>query len=371
MKYNRLGSSDLYVSKMALGTNTFGLKNTEEEAHAILDYAITHGINFIDTAEVYPTPRCEEQVPGSSERILGSYLAKNPVIRSKLIIATKVAGFEESSDVAANRQDPPLKPYPTNRLTAENIHAACSASLKRLQTDYIDLYYLHWPDRYVPIFGNREYKLERERESVPIRDSLLALKQLLDDGKIRTYGLSNETAFGICQFVRVADELGLPRPVAIQNSFCLLDRHFESDLAEACAPRNFNISLLPWCPLGGGVLTGKYNGKIGKDGSVLDPDISQARHVLRPNFQSRYLTAATLKATEKYMSIAKHHNISVATLALAFTKSRWYIPSTIVGCSSLEHVKANIDSFDVDLEKNVLEQIDKVHFLNKDPVIQV
>lgn len=194
---------------------------------------------------------------------MGSYLGKHKHIRSELIIATKVMGFSKCSETVANRLVRKLtEPYPDSRQTRESILLACDGSLRRLQTDYIDLYQPHWPDRYVPLWGTREYHVSRERDSVPIRETLLAFKSLLDCEKIRAYGLSNESTFGVCQFVRVADELGLPRPASIQNSFCLMDRRFKAELAEACSPRNCNIGLLQWPILAGGILTGKYNGKF-------------------------------------------------------------------------------------------------------------
>lgn len=352
---------------------TWGVQNTEADAHEQIDYARSRGINFLDTAEVYPAPSSDpKQVPGTTERYIGTYLAKNPGARSELVIATKVMGFGKESKTVALRTDPPLeKPFPDSRLDRENIRAACTASLRRLQTDYIDLYQLHWPDRYVPIFGSRAYNPNRERESVPIRDTLLALKELLDEGKIRAYGLSNETTFGVCEFIRFADEIGMPRPATIQNPFCLLNRSFEVDLAEACSPSNFNIGLLPWSILGGGALTGKYNRKVNEDGSISDPSLKGTRFALYPFFQGRFLTASTLAAIDSYMKLAKQHGMSVATLAQAFCKSRWYIPSSIIGATKLEHLKENIDAFEIELNDKILKQIDDIHNENKDLAVYV
>lgn len=369
MKYNNLGSSSLHVSEVCLGTMTWGMQNTEEDAHAQIDYALSRGINFIDTAELYPVPTSHpDQVPGRSEEFIGTYLAKHPDVRPKLIIASKIMGYSPRSETAANRfpEKPKGEHLPEARLDAESIRAACNASLKRLQTDYIDLYQLHWPDRYVPSFGVRTYDPRKEREAVPIRETLLALKELLDKGKIRAYGLSNETTFGVCQFGRLADELDMPRPATVQNPFCLFNRQFEGELAEACAPRNYNIGLLPWSILAGGVLTGKYNGKVDDNMNTVDGSLLKARLVKFKPFQNRFLSKETLEVTELYRKIAEKKGMSVATLAQAFCKSRWYIPSSIIGATTLEHLRENIDAFEVELDKETLAEIDAVHNANKD-----
>lgn len=370
MRYNRLGSSDLTVSEICLGTMTWGLQNTEADAHEQLDYAISRGINFIDTAEMYPAPSAiPDHVPGITEKHIGTYLAKKPDVRSRLVIATKVIGYTKSSKIAAYRSDPPKEPYPDARLDAQSIHDACNASLKRLQTNYIDLYQIHWPERNVPGSGSRVFENRSTVEPIHFRETLLGIKQLLDAGKIRAYGLSNDTSYGVCQIVRYADEIGMPRPVTIQNSFCLLDRAFEYELAEVCSPRNFNIGLLPWSALAGGTLTGKYNGKSrGIDGSEPHEDLRNSRFVQFPKYQTRYTSSAALEATNRYTQIAKRHEMSTATLALAFCKSRWYVPSCIIGATNLKQLKENIDAFSLDLNSEILGEIDEVHNLNKDCV---
>lgn len=349
---------------------TWGVQNTEKDAHSQLDMAIAAGVNFIDTAEGYPTPSSAPgHHSGLSERYIGTYLNANPGARKKLIIATKVIGFSPCSKTVANRHTG--RDYgndlPDGNLNRTSILEACDASLERLQTDYIDLYQLHWPDRYVPLWGSRTYDVNSERESVQFRETLSALKELLDAGKIRAYGLSNETTFGICQFVRLADEIGMPRPASIQNSFSLLNRTFESEMAEACAPRNLNIGLLPWGILSGGVLTGKYNEKLNSRLEPLDDSLKDARLVRFKGFQDRCLTESSLKATERYAEIAMGIGISVATLAQAFSKSRWYIPSSIIGATSLDQLKENLAAFEVILSDDILQKIDVVHWLNKDP----
>ena len=273
----------LMVTEVCLGTMTFGVQNTEEDAHAQLDYAVKErGVNFIDTAEMYPVPSSAAGwKPGTTEEYIGTWIEKNPTLRSEIILATKIAGFNPGSETGGNRFVPP-KPSADCRLDRESVLMACDASLRRLRTDYIDLYQLHWPDRYAPNFGQSVYDPTKERDAVPIKETVAALGELIAAGKIRHYGLSNETTYGVCEFVRAADELGVPRPVSIQNSFCLLHRTFETELAEACAPSHYDIGLLPWTPLAGGALTGKYlHGKKPAEG----------RLVKFPAFMQRYLSA--------------------------------------------------------------------------------
>ena len=358
-----LGNSGIDVTEVCLGTMTWGVQNSEHEAHEQLDYAIKHrGVNFIDTAEMYPVPSSAPGwKPGVTEEFIGSWLEKNQSLRSELIIATKISGFNPNSETGGNRFVPP-KPAADCRLDSESIKMACDASLRRLKTQYIDLYQLHWPDRYVPGFGNNVYDKNNERpNTVPIEETVQALGELIKEGKIKHYGLSNETTFGVCEFVRVADELGVARPVSIQNSFCLLHRSFETELAEACAPSNYNIGLLPWTPLAGGALTGKYlHGKAPSDG----------RLVKYKNFMQRYLNSASQEATAEHEKIAKENNISLATLSLAWCKTRFYVASTIIGATNMAQLKENIDAFDgelVTLSEETLGKIDAVHFKCRDP----
>lgn len=351
---------------------TWGVQNSEEEAHQQLDYAINErGVNFIDTAEYYPVPpMAPGWKPGRTEEYIGTYLARHPDLRQKLIIATKVVGFAPNSAVVANRFPGKYEngEYPDGRLDQQSIREACDASLKRLQTDYIDLYQLHWPDRYVPLFGSYQYMIENERESIPFKETLLGLKSLLDAGKIRSYGLSNETTFGVAEIVRAADELGMPRPITIQNSFSLLDRRFETELAEACSPSHYNIGLLPWSILAGGTLSGKYLEKVDENGDSLDGSLDSARHVKWKNFMSRYHCKPAVAATAQYKMVADKAGISLATLAQAFCKTRFFIPSSIIGATSIEQLKENIDAFEVELSETTLAEIDRVHFSNKDMV---
>lgn len=376
MKYNRLGTSELMVSEVCLGTMTWGIQNTESDAHEQLDYARSRGVNFIDTAEFYPVPpTAPGQVPGTTEKYIGSYLSKHPEARSELIIATKITGYLASAKSVAHRSEPPLpEPYPPARHDAASVRAACESSLQRMNTTYIDLYQLHWPDRYVPLFGQREYRVEKERDdAVPFTETVRVLKELVEEGKIRYWGLSNESTFGVCEFVRVADEMGAPRPISIQNPYCLLNRAFECELAEACSPRNFNIGLLPWSVLAGGTLSGKYQKFLQSDEGDKEASkgIEDARFVMFPYFQFRFMTKDALEATAKYMDLAKEYDMSVATLAQAFCKSRWYIPSTIIGATKMHQLKENIDAFEMELNAKLLQKIDDIHNQSKDLTIGV
>jgi len=342
---------------------TWGVQNSEAEGHEQLDYAVKErGVNFIDTAEMYPVPSSAPGwQPGRTEEIIGTWLEKNPDMRSKVIIATKVSGFNPSSETVGNRTVPPGPPA-DGRLDAESIITACDASLRRLKTDYIDLYQLHWPDRYAPGFGTTAYNPAKERNAVPIEETVGALKQLIDAGKIKHYGLSNETTYGVCEFCRVADKLGAPRPISIQNSFCLIHRSFETELAEACAPSHFNIGLLPWTPLAGGALTGKYLNGERPEG---------ARFTTYPKFMDRYQSDTCMEVVKKYKAIADKAGVSLTTLSLSWCKSRWYVASTIIGATSMEQLKENIDAFTVDLDEETLQAIDEVHLSARDPCMML
>ena len=307
-------------------------------------------------------------MPGTTEKFIGSWLAKNSsAVREDVVLATKIAGFGASAKIVGNRRRE--ETTATGRLDRASIKSACDASLARLQTDYIDLYQLHWPDRYVPIgafFGSPAYTAALERsDSIPIRESVEALGELIKAGKIKHYGLSNESTFGVCEFVRAADELGVPRPVSIQNSFCLLHRSFETELAEACAPSNFDIGLLPWTPLGGGALTGKY--LDGASNAAEGRLVKYAKY----GFHQRYLNDPSRVATAEYKKIADEAGVTLATLALAWCKSRFYVSSTIIGATSMTQLKENIDAFapDVVLSEETLVAIDRVHQRCRDPSI--
>ncbi|CEM25087.1 unnamed protein product [Vitrella brassicaformis CCMP3155] len=365
----RLGFSDMMVTPVCLGTMTWGEQNSEDEAHAQLDYAIKErGVNFIDTAEMYPVPTAQH-TQGLTEKYLGTWLAKNQDWRHKIYIATKVAGFMADSYMVAGRlkengylaingkQKGPARHDP------ESIHRACRASLARMQTSYIDLYQLHWPDRYVPKFGSTVYDpAQHYPTAVPFEIICRAIKELLDEGLIRSWGLSNETPFGVAQFAAAAHRVGIPKPVSIQNSFSLVHREFEQTLAESCAHWNYNLSLLPWSPLAGGALSGKYLEGQKPEG---------ARMTIWPFFQSRWLNPRCVSAIERYKALADAEGMSLTTLSLAWINSRNYMEngSTIIGATKMDQLKECIDAFEegVTLSERTLEAIDEVHLDCRDP----
>jgi len=343
---------------------TWGVQNTEEEAHAQMDLAIKeHGVNFIDTAEMYPVPSfAEGWVPGTTEEFIGSWLEKNPECRSKVVLASKVVGFWPNSRVPARRSVPEAADGVVFdcRLDAKSVKEACEASLRRLRTDCIDLYQIHWPDRSVPIFGQLQYKQKNERrDSVPIEETAAALKELLEAGKIRAYGLSNETTFGVCQWAHAAELLGMPPPASIQNSHSLLVRNFEADLAEACAPSNLNIGLLPYSVLCGGLLTGKYG---------VDKAPPGARFTRFPQFMSRWAPQSSNQkvkvAVEDYERVAKQAGLTMADLAIRWSRTREYIAhgSVIIGGTSCEQLADNLKSFEGPaLSEDLQAEVDEIH----------
>ncbi|KAL7525828.1 hypothetical protein ACHAWF_001525, partial [Thalassiosira exigua] len=319
----RLGGSDLIVSEACLGTMTFGVQNSNEEAFAQLDYAISRGVNFVDTAELYPVPlTAKEWRAGKTEEILGDYIAKiGPAQRDELVVATKIAGYFPSSPMAAARSfpDAPIDPPPDCRLDAASVKDAVHASLRRLSTDRIDLLQIHWPDRYLPSFGMTTYQHAMRRDDdVPVRETAAALKDLIDEGKVRYIGLSNESTFGLCEWIRACDELGIRDKLAsIQNSYSLLDRRFDSELAEACD--HHNIGLLPWSVLAGGLLSGKYNRRCRGDGAI--PSTSNSRFRRFPDYMARWHPSTAkrtaLEAAEEYAEIAGDAGMTPAALAVA------------------------------------------------------
>lgn len=369
----RLGSSQLVVTEACLGTMTWGVQNTEAEAHEQLDFALKErGVTMVDTAELYPVPlTAPEWQAGRTEEYIGTWLEKNPEWRSKIVLATKICGFMARSKVAAARTEPPTDPRPDCRLDRESVRAACEASLRRLKTDYIDLYQLHWPDRYVPIFGGTVYDASKERESpVPIEETAAALKELLDEGKIKAYGLSNETPYGLCKWCEVAAAMGLPPPATIQNAYSLLTRSFESGLAEACAPHHYNVGLLPWSVLCGGLLSGKYGSKAAV------PPAANARFVAFDNYMSRWhpshAAAATLSAADAYAALAESSGLTPAQLAILWCRTRQFVEhgSVIVGGTSIAQLAENLDAFDLDpsrLTDELRREIDAVHLRCRDP----
>ncbi len=336
MEYRQLGNSGLMVSALSLGTMTFGEQNSEPEAHAQLDMAVAHGVNFIDTAEMYPVPPRAETVH-RTETHIGTWLKNQP--RDKLIIASKIAG--PSRGFGWIRGGP--------RINAAHIERAVDASLKRLQTEYIDLYQIHWPDRYVPMFGGRSYDIANEHETVPITEQLETLAEQIQAGKIRHIGLSNETPWGVGEFVRCAEQLGLPRVVSIQNAYHLMNRSFEEGLAEVC--RHARVGLLAYSPLAFGWLTGKYTDDLAAIG----------RCNLFPGFGQRYNKPNVPAASAKYVHIAREAGLQPAQMALAFVRTRWFCSSVILGATTTRQLAENLASSDLTLSAEILEAIENIH----------
>lgn len=340
MQYRRLGRTDTDVSLICLGTMTWGRQNTEQDAHRQLDMALDVGINFVDAAEMYPVPP-QEDTYGRTEECIGTWFAAGAP-RDKVCLATKVIG----------RNDGRFKWLRGGRpgLDRENLTAALDASLKRLQTDYIDLYQLHWPDRPTNCFGQLGYVHDPDAVSVPIEETLTVLGDLVKAGKIRTVGLSNETPWGVMEFIRVSERTGLPRVVSIQNPYNLLNRTFEIGLAEMAIREN--VGLLAYSPLGMGVLTGKYLGGAKPEGARLT--------VFHDKFP-RYQRPLGQQATERYVALAREHGLDPAVMALAFVNTRPFLTSNIPGATKLEHIATMVDSVGVALPQEVINGIDAIH----------
>ena len=337
MEYRRLGRTDLRVSALCLGTMTFGEQNNEADAHQQLDYALAQGINFIDTAEMYPVPpRAETQ--GRTEQYIGSWI-KARGRRDDFVLASKVSGPSVSFTYI---RDGKL------RFDRRNIEQAVEASLKRLNTDYIDLYQLHWPERKTNYFGQLGYVHHADDHWTPFEETLAVLDDLIQAGKIRHVGLSNETPWGTMKFLQLAEQKGLPRMVSIQNPYSLLNRSFEVGLAEIA--HREDIGLLAYSPLGFGVLSGKYLGEWPADGRI----------TLFQRFR-RYTNDQATAATRRYVELARDHGLSPAQMALAFVTSRTFVTSNIIGATTLAQLEENIGSSRVELSPKVLEEIEAIH----------
>lgn len=317
---------------------TFGEQNTGAEAHAQLDRALAAGINFIDAAEMYPVPpRAETQ--GRTEEIVGSWLARRP--RSEIILATKAAG--------PGRPINWVRGGSSLHYTPENIRQAVDNSLRRLQTDYIDLYQLHWPDRYVPQFGNVIYEPAQERPSTPTAEQLEAIAGVIKAGKVRHWGLSNETPWGVTEFSRVAAQLGLPRPISIQNAYSLINRSFDGALAEAT--RHERIGLLAYSALAFGLLSGKHVSGVA----------TGSRFARFEGFGARYQKPNVREAVAAYAGLAREHGLTPAQLALAFVRSRFFVSSTILGATSVAQLEENLSSLEVELSPELLAKVEAIH----------
>lgn len=337
MKYRSIPNTDLSVSLIGLGTMTWGQQNTEAEGHEQMDYALERGVTFFDTAEMYPVPPVAETCH-ETERIIGTWFAAHGK-RDEVILATKAVG--PGPHVTHVREG--------NRHNRHNLTAALEGSLRRLQTDRIDLYQLHWPDRTVPLFGTRDYSPPKHDDSVPIEETLAVLADFVASGKVRYLGLSNETPWGTMRFLELAKTSGLPRIVTIQNSYNLLNRTFDSGLSEICHEEG--VRLLAYSPLAFGRLSGKYRGGQFPEGARLTKWERFARYN-GPNSDA---------AIEEYARIAAEAGLDLAQMSLAWINQRVHVASNLIGATSLAQLKANIDSADLDLPGEVRKAIDTVH----------
>lgn len=338
MLYRQLGNTSIEVSVICLGSMTWGEQNTKQDAFEQLDYAIDQGVSFIDTAELYAIPPRAETY-GSTEIIIGDWL-KQRGNRDKLILASKIAGPGQGwvDHIRGGN----------SKFDRTNIRQALNNSLDRLQTDYIDLYQLHWPERKTNFFGALGYEPEEDTFTA-IQETLRTLGELVAEGKIRYIGLSNETPWGVMRFITTAEQHGLPRVVSVQNPYCLLNRSYEVGLAEVSYRER--CGLLAYSPLGFGVLSGKYLSNQQPNG---------ARMTRWPDY-ARYSNDLAIEATHRYVKLANEHQLDPAQMALAYVNSREFLTSTIIGATSMQQLQRNIASIDIDLSEEVLKGIEAIH----------
>ncbi|HET9122826.1 MAG TPA: aldo/keto reductase [Acidiferrobacteraceae bacterium] len=335
MEYRILGTTALRVSALGLGTMTFGEQNTAAEAAAQLDCAFAAGVNFIDTAEMYPVPPRAETA-SRTEDYVGRWLKHRP--RDQVILASKVTGPGRGFSWIRNGP----------RIDRKQVLEAVEGSLRRLGTDYLDLYQIHWPDRNVPIFGAAAFDPAAERETVPLAEQLAVFGDLVEQGKIRYFGVSNESAWGVLQFLKIAEDQGLPRIACIQNPYNLINRMYETTLAETSFRER--IPLLAYSPLGFGILTGKY----------LSPE-GTGRLRLFPGFGPRYYKPNVPEAVAEYVALATRYGMSPAQMAIAFVHSRPFVGSTLVGATTLAQLQEDLQSPALTLTPELLREIDAIH----------
>ena len=349
----QLGTSDLHVTPICLGTMTFGEQVNATDAHAILDRSLDAGINFIDTAEMYAVP-AKAETCGATEIIIGDWFAKHPGARQKVVLATKVAG--------------PSRGMPWVRegsgLTAQDILNSCEGSLKRLKTDVIDLYQIHWPERHVPVFGMAYFDPAKDKSVTSIHEQLQALAKLVKAGKVRHIGLSNETPYGVHEFVRLAEQHGLPRVATVQNPYCLVSRTYDNALDETMY--RLKVSMLAYSPLGFGLLTGKYD-DLDLGGPLLPDGGRIARYDSMR--KQRWGRPEALAAARRYNQLARDNGLTPTQMALAFCYHRWSVASTIIGVTSLAQLEQDIAAWQVQLSPELLKQIDAIRWELRDPAL--
>jgi aryl-alcohol dehydrogenase-like predicted oxidoreductase len=332
---------------------TFGEQVSEADSHALLDRSLAAGVNFINTAEMYSVPAKAETF-GATETIIGNWFAKHPGARQKLVLATKVAG--------------PSRGMPWVRegkgMTAQDIAHSCDASLRRLQTDVIDLYQIHWPERHVPAFGTVYYDPSKENTATPIHEQLDALSKLVKAGKVRCIGLSNETPYGVHEFVRLAEQHGLPRVATVQNAYSLLNRTHENGMDEAM--HHLKVSLLAYSPLAYGLLTGKYDAS-----GITGPDApANARITLfESTRKQRWGRPDALAAAHRYNALALANGLTPTRMALAYCYAKWQVASTIIGVTTLAQLDEDIDAYGTVLAPELLKAIDAIRWEIRDPAL--
>jgi aryl-alcohol dehydrogenase-like predicted oxidoreductase len=330
---------------------TFGEQVNEADSHAILDHSLARGVNFIDTAEMYSVPPKAETC-GHTETIIGNWFAKHPGARQKLVLATKVAG--------PSRGMPWVRDH--TGLAVKDFVTSCEGSLRRLQTDVIDLYQIHWPERHVPAFGAVYYDPQKENSQITLHAQLEALAQLVKAGKVRHVGLSNETPYGVHEFVRLAEQHGLPRVATTQNPYCLINRTYENGLDETC--HRLNVSLLAYSPLGFGLLTGKYDAS-----GITGPDAPKGARI--SDYESvrkqRWGRPDALEAARRYNALALENGMTPSQMALAFCYTKWQVASTIIGVTSMAQLDADLDAWGTTLSPEVLAAIDAIRWEMRDP----
>jgi aryl-alcohol dehydrogenase-like predicted oxidoreductase len=351
MQTTNLGHSELRVTPICLGTMTFGQQVGEDSAHSLLDRAVERGINFIDTAEMYAVPPRRETF-GATERIIGSWFASRPGVRDKVVLATKVAGPSRNMDWIRNGS-PDLK--------AADIMQACDDSLKRLQTDHIDLYQIHWPNRNVPMFGSMYFDPSLDREYSGIDEQLQAMDRLIKQGKVRYVGLSNETPYGVGAFVNAAERANLPRIVSVQNPYALSNRVVDNGLDETLY--RHGVSLLAYSPLAFGSLTGKYD-----ESGIHDVDPQLGRLAMFDSMRKqRWARPEALAASREYNQLARDHGLTPTQMALAFCYTSWRVASTIIGVTTMPQLDEDIDALGTTLSPELLAKIDAIRWRLRDP----
>ncbi|MBU3739122.1 MAG: aldo/keto reductase [Rhodoferax sp.] len=353
MKKIQLGRSDLAVTPICLGTMTFGEQVDEPLAHQIMARSLERGVDFMDTAEMYSVPTRAETF-GATETIIGNYFARNPGVRRRWTLASKVAGPSRGMNWVRGGSD---------NVTAADIVGACEDSLRRLQTDVIDLYQIHWPVRHVPAFGNPYFDPAKDRRDLStIREQLEGLARLVKAGKVREIGLSNETPWGVMEFVRVAAEHGLPRVVSVQNTYCLINRAVDNGLDEVLYREQ--VGLLAYSPLGFGQLTGKYD-----DSGHTGPGAPQGSRLQRYESvqKGRWGRPESLAAARRYNALARRHGLSPTRMALAFCYTNWRVASTLLGVTSVEQLDECLDAWGTTLSPELLTAIDAVRWEIRDP----